>query len=495
MKIIFCILFIIVFSRTLGQDLSEKVETIWSPDQILPSSHKIPEIIGHDETGYYVLSKYHRYAIEHYDTTFQHTGKEYIKLNVGIRTRELVAVVHFHDVLYLFTSEMHFRSMLLFVQTIDKKTLKQNNDERLLLEMFNLAGWRAEFGVVLSRKHQKLLVYGRIIAYWQKMQEVQFMVFNDGLTKEWERKERITYDKKPYHEAIFVADDSGNAYMLGLYYDPTIFNIHSPRKNSYIILAFTENGAITKQYFVDFADKYIHGINIEPGKNDDLACVGFYSPRYNKKIITGIFFFTIDARFKNIKYRKFHEFDPFFLAESMELKPKSNIDYLLSFRLDHLAVRKNGNFILTTEQEYDQNYDNYRNIVVICLDPTGEIEWYRTIRKRQSQNREDYPNYCSYNLHAPTDRNRIEIVFNDNLKNLIKSNKHKQFGFYQNGKAYLVSVEIGEIGEMTTKIIYLKSKRKMLTPVPVHYYDMLNNEMVIPSLRSRKFRFCKVTFN
>ena len=34
----------------------------------------------------------------------------------------------------------------------------------------------------------------------------------------------------------------------------------------------------------------------------------------------------------------------------------------------------------------------------------------------------------------------------------------------------------------------------MFTPAPLYFYDMKNNEMVIPALRYRKFKFIKFTF-
>lgn len=111
--------------------------------------------------------------------------------------------------------------------------------------------------------------------------------------------DRIQHDKKIYSEAEFVIDESGNAYMLSLYYEPILFQHLNPRKNSYLIVAFTDSGQSVNQYLADFENKYIRGIEIEPGLNNDLACAGFYSPSMNDYTVDGLFFFQSRCGVKN----------------------------------------------------------------------------------------------------------------------------------------------------------------------------------------------------
>jgi hypothetical protein len=415
-------------------------------------------------------------------------------MNVGLRTRELVALVHFHDTLYLFTSEVRFNSHILYAQTIDKETLTQNPDERVIFDSHDLGGWRADFHVTLSRLENKLLAVSRTIIYGRKLQDISFISFGKGLTKEWESGDRVQHDKKIYREAEFVIDESGNAYMLCLYYEPVLFQHFNSRKNSYLIVAFTDSGQSINHYFADFQNKYIRGIEIEPGLNNDLACAGFYSPSLNDYTVDGLFFFNIDAEFKTMKDLKFHELEPYFLEESMGLKPDQESKYLYSFYLNHLVLRENGNFVLTGEQKYEQDYDTYMNIIVISLTPGGNIFWERVINKSQGHEIGKYPDYSSYCLFAPANWNKVLILFNENLKNLNRSEKKEPLNFVYTGKAYLSCVEVGEFGEFGKNTIYTKKRKRMLTPAPLYFYDMKTNEMIMPALRYRKFKFLKLTF-
>jgi len=471
------------------------VDMVWGEKLFLESKNILPEIIGYDSTGFYALLQDYRWAVEHYDTALGQARREYLAMNYGFRTRELVALVHFHGVLYLFTSEMRFRSHVLFVQTIDKQTLLQNGDERLLIEVPDMGGWRADFHVTLSRLEKKLLVVSRTIIWGPKIQEIRFMVFGEGLELEWESGDRIQHDKKIYSVAEFLVDETGNAYMICLYYQPVLLQHFSERKNSYLIVAFTEQGNSVNRYLADFPNRYIRGIGIETTLDNELACAGFYSPSINDHSIDGLFFFTIDHEYHIINNLKFHEMESYFLKESMNLRPDQEYKYLYSFYLDHLVLRENGNFIISGEQLFDQSYDNHMNIIVMGLTAEGDVMWERVIRKVQNHAMNTTHNYASYALLAPPHWNKIEILYNENLKNLNRDPEKDLVSFVYNSKAYLSCVEIGEFGEMGKDIIYLKKKKRMLTPAPLFYYDMKTNEMVMPALHYRKFKFMKLTFN
>ena len=477
-----------------AQESRGPVTLSWGSQELLSSSNLLPTITGHDRSGFYLLSYDHRWAIEHYDSSLNQTHKEYIDLLVRGRSREVEGLIHFHDVLYLFTSEQRFSSMILFVETIDKKTLLQSGDERIFTEIHNMSGWTAEFGFRLSKKENKLLVYSKIVAFWQKYQMIDWGVYGPGLTEEWHSRDEIKYTRVPKDEFDFVVDESGNGFMINLYFDPKWFEQFMPQKNIYQILTRTDKGTSYREYFADFEGRYIRAIGIEPGKNNTLACSGFYSPAHYRFKVDGIFFFNIDLSDGQTRDRKFHEFDKFFLTEAMSLRQNNNYEELVSFSLDYFVVRENGNYILSAQQMFEQNYDTYNNIIVVCLSPDGNILWDRTIVKKQNHDLNEQYNYSSYFLLAPDSWNKVEIVYNEHLKNLDRQEGERYTNFGYNVKAYLNQVEIGEHGELSETPLYLKTRNRMLTPLPVLSYNMRNNEMVIPAMRYRKYKFLKLTF-
>ena len=471
-----------------------QVNLQWSEELFLASKNRIPRIVGYDETGYYMLTDDYTWAIEKLDAQMQLAGIDYLNLNKGLRTFELVEVVHFHDTLYVFTKETRIRSMVLYVETINKETLEQNEDRRKIIEVYNMRGWEADFNVTLSRLEQKLLVSDRIVVFGRKSEEVHFMVFGPGLELEWEASESISHDRKIYREAEFVVDDDGNAYMLSCFFDPALIENLFPRKNSYSVIACTDKGESVRTYRVEIPEKYIRGIGIEPGINNDLVVAGFYSPSMNDYTVDGVFFFAIDYQTKEKRDLKYHEFAPYFIEENTDIKLGKNTKYLYSFNLDHMALRKNGNMVLVAEQMYDQKFDTYRNLIVICLTSDGEVSWERSLVKDQNYDSTSYPNYSSYAFLAPHDWNKVEILFNDHLKNLnAKPDQHLK-NFQYNNKSYLQHITLGEIGEVGSEPAYIRDRRRLMIPAPYYFYDMKTHDMIIPALRYRKYKFVKIGF-
>jgi len=204
---------------------------------------------------------------------------------------------------------------------------------------------------------------------------IDWGVYGPGLSEEWHHRDEIKYTRVPKDEFDFMVDDHGNAFMINLYYDPKWFEQFMPQKNIYQILARTGNGNEFNEHFVDFTDRYIRGIGIESGIDNTLACSGFYSPAHYRYKTDGIFFLNIDLSTNQVRDRKFHEFDKFFLTEAMSLKVKNNYEELLSFSLDYFVARENGNFIMSAQQIFEQNYDTYNNIILVCLSRDGNILW------------------------------------------------------------------------------------------------------------------------
>jgi hypothetical protein len=102
-------------------------------------------------------------------------------------------------------------------------------------------------------------------------------------------------------------------------------------------------------------------------------------------------------------------------------------------------------------------------------------------------------NFCSYALVAPTDGDKIAIVFNDHIKNLTEE-QAKPKNFANPKKSYLAAVEIDQTGYMEQYPI-LEANRKSLHPQPLNYYDTRTNQIILPAYRSRKYKFLKLTFN
>lgn len=476
------------------REQNEDITLEQGEEMVIPTSREIPQIFGRDETGYYALGMDHRYYLEHYDNDFHSTDDNYLILHRGLRERDLEAIFYFCDRIYLFTSELRFNREILYVQTIDKSNLRQLDDERKVMEIPHFKGWFAEFNFKLSRKEDRLLVYSQQDVYSKNIQDLHFQMYGKDLSLEWERDERIIYEKRAPRESIVKVNDKGDVFIMSLKDAQNILSLFGEMKNRYFLLALTDSGRTVNQYPVDFPNLYIRDMQIEPGRDHDLSCVGFYSPSHNRYAIEGIVYFEVNNRENRFENIRFNELEPYFLNEVMNLEGKKDLEQMYGFHMNHLILRDNGDMIMLAENQYDQTYNTYMNIMVASFSPGGNLNWKRNIVKRQNYDPKYGYNYCSYAVHAPWYENQVEIVYNDNLKNGAWPAEEKVRPFNYTNKVALKSVGIGPSGEMTSAILYRKTKRRMKTPVPLAWYDPLDDEMVIPSLRFRELSFYRISF-
>lgn len=464
-------------------------------DMVIPTSMEIPRIFGRDETGYYALGRDHRYYLEHFDHNFRSTELHYLTLNKLAQQRDLEAVFYFHDKIYVFSSQQRFRKMVLYVQTVDKTSLRQFDDEQVVMEIEHLKGWFTDFHFHISRKEEKLLVYSQLDALSRNIQDLYFRMYGENLELEWEQSERIAYDRRPPRESSVKVDDEGNVFIISLLDQQNLLSLFRETKNRYLLVALTDSGRTVNKYPIDYPDLYIRGVQVEPGRDHDASVVGFYSPSHFNTHIDGIFYFEVNNRENRIENQRFHEIERHFLSEVMNLDRERDPEEMFSFDLRHLILREDGTMIMLAENNYyEQNFDNVLNIMAAGFSPGGELKWKMVIPKRQSYDPRDGYNYTSYGLHAPWYGNRVDLVFNDNPMNGDWPSGEKIYGFNPNNKAILKTVGIGTSGELTTAVIYHKKRRRMKTPIPLSFYDPLDDDMVIPAMRYRKLSFFRISF-
>ena len=489
------IVFLFFVVSASAQPFKKPIDLYTGPELNMANNVQVPEIFGHDESGYYAYSYDYRPAIEFLDTKFRTVRRKHLDLLWGLRGRELVGLFHFHDSIYMFTTEERMKRMLLFVETIDKKTLIQNEDARVLMDVSNLAGWGSDFGMHLSRQEEKLLVYSRLDVLSKNIQDIHLLLFGEGFSLEWEAEHRIIYPGRPPRRSIIKVSDEGDAFFISLLDDQNLRSLWEETKNRYHMVAVTENGNYINSYSLELPELYIRGVQIEPGVDHKLVCAGFYSPTHFRSMVDGIFYFELDNRIGTFRNQRMYEFEPWFLKEAIAGDPKKQPEELFDFRVRQLIRRNNGDFFMLAENQYDQTYDTYQNIIAASFSPGGKLNWTRVIQKRQNIDPSVNFNYSSYSVHAPQNTDRIFLIFNDSHKNEFLPPEDRMKPFHPNDKSILRIVGLGTMGEMTGSIIYRKTKKKMKTPMPLQNYDMLNNEMIIPLLRYKRYNYLKLTLN
>ena len=494
---------------------SQNFEVIKSDFQYNFGSTSLQRIIGYDSSYYFVLKfEANRYYIEKLDKNLNFIKGETIKLNKGLKQYYFEDIVHFHGELYLFLTRYSLKDITLYYQKIDKDSLLPSTDYTEIATIRNVKGNWADFHFTLSKKETKLLIVSRIKLNLTKVQFNEYYVFGNNLELLWKRKDTYDFTGQGPRNNQYLVDENGNVSIISLIKRESIFSISKQIKNIYSIYRYTDNGNNFREYPITLPDKYIRGMKIVAADDGGLICAGLYS-EILKFGVKGTFFFRIGANDGNIYDNSATGFTSDLMSKlATNNEPVMGDDELLDYELNDLLLREDGKVILITEQFFNQTFNTYNNIIVTCFNEDGQVYWNQVIQKQQSfdvnrintqiidpVNYREYiketgnivlnnPNYCSYSLMAPINKNYIVIFYNDNIKNIDNTEKMKDLGSMK--RSYIAAVTIDSYGNMK-KDDLIHWKRKAMYPLPIRYYDTKYNTIVIPAFRGRKYNYYKIT--
>ena len=503
LSIFFCII-LYASPEDIMQKYKYKESNVMFLDNTL---REYPKIIGHDTNGFYVLKKDYVNFLEYFNSDLELVKKsEYLKVDAGLKDRHFVDAVFFKDSLYLFYAQVKFKETELYVKTIDKYTLEQNGEERLLATIPHFKGNYPEIAIRLSLLHNKLLIVFKSEALIQKTIKFDFFVFDKGLTENWSKTDFVQYNNHSPREMTYTVDEEGNIHILFLIYEIRLMEhiiSDSEMKNEYMVISYLNKGEETVQNSISLDNKFIRGIKLIAGNDGTFICAGFYSEMYLYGI-KGAFFVTNNTTTKKIQPVMYSEFSTQMFDNLPDQSKSQRSEEIFSYEIKDLVYRKNGYVVLCGEQRYDQDYNNVNDIIIVTFSSFGQMLWNKAIKKVQtgdvSRSQSGSPSYiggnysyASYTLVAPVTEDNIKIIYNENAKNeLYNKEGEKLKSFHYSSPSYLVLADVDMYGNIT-KQKFLSRTKKELIPDPQKTYDMRNGEIIMYANRYRKYKYFRLS--
>ncbi|MBX9851996.1 MAG: hypothetical protein K2X86_09580 [Cytophagaceae bacterium] len=196
-------------------------------------------------------------------------------------------------------------------------------------------------------------------------------------------------------------------------------------------------------------------------------------------------------------------------AEKIEKKAEKGKDIeLYQFSLDDLVIRSDGGMVLTGEQYFVRVHTyttsnpnggmstttvykyHYNDIIVININPEGNIQWATKIPKTQITSN-DGGFFSSYSMAVASDK--LYFVFNDNPKNLVSSVEGKTFNFVPYKESHVVCVQIDNNGKIEKKSLFSSKDVDIITR-PKVCEQINDNCLLIFGQRKSTQRFALMTF-
>ncbi len=417
--------------------------------------------------------------IEYYNSKMKMVRSRELDLDYKGKERFLKDVVMVGGRLWMlsyFYNEKHEKTYL-FAQEVNKSTLNLTKDMVMIGEQDETNRERQDvFSLAQSRDSSKIVIFNRQ-PNSKDGQSFSLAVYDADFNQQWGKEAKLPYGKKNFSVEDYQVDNHGNVYLLGIIYTEGSNRLERRGKPTYQydIVAYLKDSTLdVQEYKIQLKEKFVTDLTFRIADDGDIVCAGFYSEK-DAKGMKGSCFFKINPRTKDMTSISTREFDFNFvtanLSNKSKIQAKAAVDRddkerapeLFDYNLDKLIMRSDGGVILIAEQYfveermlnnnlygyspyglspygysswnspyYSSYYDpygsrynrsnrrsdyyfNYNDIIVVNIQPDGEIAWTTRVPKRQiSVN--DGGLYSSYSMSIVADK--LYFAYNENPKNL-----------------------------------------------------------------------------
>ena len=317
-------------------------------------------------------------------------------------------------------------------------------------------------------------------------------------------------DKKCFYQNIQVSEDGNSIYLLAKAYAPDLKKKKEGGKYYYEFSKITAEKKITQkidtdEHFVGALKTYFH--------NNELISIGFYSDAADYKY-NGICAFKLDPNTLELKSSNYNPFTSQFLFDkygTAKSKSLKNIDFKKVFFTETNEIIINAEESYIEQQYYFASsgmsptgtfggagyYNNnggsrlhysYDDIIIVKLNPDGNLLWARNINKKQSTTSDDN-SFISYTSILNKDKNYFFINTKDDVKKL--KDGRIEFGQIRKNKSNLNVIQVDANGNFEYEKILDDDENAV--PFMVAKGITLDNTVYFLGRRGKTKQLLKVT--
>ncbi len=440
-------------------------------------------LIHYDSTSYAVMriDKAFRYA----ETELFDAKLKYLKTFVSTPDKRYYAgAINLEGRLHLLYSRFKINKELERTEDVSfwaipmsRDSFYAAGDSIALVEPFVMYSPKYKGNYVLSPDRGKVLVYhyeedGDIEEVEGLTNEITLRVFDNKFKLLWVRKVNLAPNpsgKRVMSIKKLRVSNKGEVSILTDYFrnhrsynlkevtaDPTLFFVGEDPAN---FARLTPN----------LGNLYYNQIDFMYDQDGNIIWFGFYSnQKYHQQ--AGYFYIKINSDRTKILSKKICPFSEELLKQLLNTKKLPKIPEVRNFEMLYFKMNAEGDLVISTEfQPYGVSNFKSHNLLVLRIDPKGDLRWAKHIYKY---------NIFPYNLkvflqhYMQIDGNNVYLIYNQGI-------------YAEDGKA--IAICIDEKGEISEKTIfgYLAQENvicpSLCTPLP--------DGRCFLSLQSRFFKY------
>jgi hypothetical protein len=509
-------------SQSIGQVASNKVSVQQGPEFKESKKMTLSSIIGQDDSGIYTLFVKSsllggtQYSLARVSEEMDVASMEELDLEIENEDMTLERLVLLKDKLYLFSSinDKSNDEKVIYLQSIDKNSLSANGDVKKLATIKYGTKKEAKstnFDVYRSSDGSKVMVYYNTPYQKGEAESFGFHIFDDEANELWTKEITLPYNDDLFVVESMLLDNNGDVFVTGKVLLEKKDRSRKEPTGRYVLLEYSDNGATFDEYEIDLAGNFINSLMLIANGENELLCAGFFHDS-NRSGTTGAFFTKVDRTTKQVSHRSLQNFDQEFISQDMGEKAAKKVDKkaekgkavgINGVRSRNLTLREDGGLVLTGEQYWltvstttnaqgqtttTYTYD-YWDILVININPEGNIEWTEKVPKRQ-RTQNDGGKWSSYAQMTRNDK--LYFIFNDNPKNLMYKGDGK-WKYMKLKDCFISLAEVDDDGRVFRESL-LGAKGKGVIARPKVSRQIGEDELLIYAERGKKKNFMKVKF-
>jgi len=515
-----------------AQTKTDKAEVTWGPDEKIGKDGTFTSVIADDgDAVYQLISRPYFTYVQRMDLGLHITYQQPLDLVLDKKDLSLknILITQSHVVVFASLYDKKLDENQLYMETYDKRDFRpEQRLTKIALIPAEKARRSGSFDVKVSPDKSKVLVYMAKPNDKGANRTFAIQVFDSDMKPVWSKEIILPYSNDDFSVGQVEIDNDGNVVGLGRKFAEKqeatdLTRAGRPTYENHL-LVLTKDDEALQDHPIVVVDKFLQDMTLKIGANGNIVCGGFFSNNSDLSIwsIRGTFFLSVDPQTKQVVHESYKDFSDNFITQYMTGKEakkaakkadrKGEEMELPDYVLHDIIVNADGSAVMIAEQYHKElhsvsppagpgvmvnvtTYNSYlyyyNDIIVVSIDPEGEIKWASKVPKRQCS-ANDGGRYSSCAVEVKGDN--IYLIFNDSGKNLSLRPGDKINRFDIKGKdALTVLVTLDSNGNVAREALFPLDIRDVILR-PKDCVELSNDKMIVYADRKNRFRFGEVEF-
>jgi hypothetical protein len=499
----------------------------WS--ELVPAKGRVYNIYPISYSDFYT-TRFHGSALFgslhisiHSNFDVKSSGRILSKVPNGIGTVESISVLKGVPVVFL--SDRKDGENILYAQKYGTNCEPKGNPVEL--NSFTMPkSWKrkGEYGIFISKNNEFICINYEIPGTKDERTRYGFKIFDEDFEEINKGEYELPFATNLVKISNAYLSDKGDFFFATKIYkedeDKRSFRTQYALEK---VLVYQAKPTGLDEFEFNFKNgKSLSNFSFSSDENKILSFTGLYGDRRTNGI-KGVFYFQLDFLKKQIISEGWNEFGKDFITENWTERDKRKADkreasgkgeaQLFEYDVRDIMTLKDGSLIGILEQYYVRVITNtdprtgtptttyyyyYNDVIVYKINPNSTFAWLKKINKYQlSTNDNGYFSSIAYFVN----KDKINILFNDNLKNydaegnFITNSEQIYPTSYRKKTNTVALVEINIMdGNFSRKTMFNREETKAYAVPKKFSVDYKKNEMLMLLLYGRKEKYGILSF-